>query len=159
MPTKGISCSVTIRRSSIWMRRSVTSIDIPLLLTCPSASRCKGLNTAEVSQCIAAFSGLRSPTALDMSRGRTEDKLVRRSSIRDLSWPTTAVFAISSVFAMRCWSYRCRSMLYMIFSLNGQEFEIMIKYARCPLPTLFHHEAASSQRYHPPFHSSFSTLW
>jgi hypothetical protein len=96
----------------------MTSIDIPLLLTCPPASRCKGLNAADVSQCIDTFSGMRSPTALDMSRGRTEDKLVRRSSVWNLSRPTTAVFAVSSVFAMRRWSYRCRSMLYAIFLIK-----------------------------------------
>ena len=90
------------------------AVDIPLLLTYPPASRCKGLNAADVSQCIDTFSGMRSPTAFDMSRGRTEDKLVRRSSVRDLSWPTTTVFAVSSVFAMRRWSYRRRSMLCVI---------------------------------------------
>jgi hypothetical protein len=136
----------------------MTSIDIPLLLTCPSASRCKGLNAADVSQCIAAFSGLRSPTALDMSRGRTEDKLVWRGSVRDLSWPTTAMFAISSVFTMRRWSYRCRNML-CDFLIKWSGVEIMFEYARCLLPTLFHHGAASSQRCHPLFHSSFSIPW
>jgi hypothetical protein len=93
----------------------MTSIAINIPLTCPLASRCKGLNAANVSQCIDTFSGMRSPTALDMSRGRTEDKLVRRSSVRDLSWPTTAVFAVSSVFAMRRWSYRRRNILYCDF--------------------------------------------
>jgi hypothetical protein len=109
----------------------MTSTEQLLLLTCPF-TRCKGLNTPKVFQCIeaafsnaalsdaafsdaalsdAALSGWRSPTALDMGRGRTEDKLVRRSSIRDLSCPTTAVFTISSVFAMRRWRYRCRNML------------------------------------------------